>query len=189
MIEKTTVSIAAIELQDFLNQPLTDGADFSSALLTAGKTQLKAAARLGGNKICLVTETDQKRSRGKILLVDTDEMHLEVLSTILTDAGYKLFTATDGEAAFELVERESPDLIVSEVMLPKTDGFLFRQRLRENSRQQQIPFFILSFQKNEENVQRAFALEIEHYLQKPYMLSELTGLIQLKFRQLSVTTA
>ena len=100
-----------------------------------------------------------------------------------------LFTATDGEAAFELVERESPDLIVSEVMLPKTDGFLFRQRLRENSRQQQIPFFILSFQKNEENVQRAFALEIEHYLQKPYMLSELTGLIQLKFRQLSVTTA
>ena len=189
MIEKITVSIAAIELQDFLNQPLTDGADFSSALLTAGKTQLKAAARLGGNKICLVTETDQKRSRGKILLVDTDEMHLEVLSTILTDAGYKLFTATDGEAAFELVERESPDLIVSEVMLPKTDGFLFRQRLRENSRQQQIPFFILSFQKNEENVQRAFALEIEHYLQKPYMLSELTGLIQLKFRQLSVTTA
>ena len=147
------------------------------------------AARLGGNKICLVTETDQKRSRGKILLVDTDEMHLEVLSTILTDAGYKLFTATDGEAAFELVERESPDLIVSEVMLPKTDGFLFRQRLRENSRQQQIPFFSLSFQKNEENVQRAFALEIEHYLQKPYMLSELTGLIQLKFRQLSVTTA
>lgn len=189
MIEKITVSIAIIELQDFVGQPLADGVDFSSTLLTAGKAQLKGAGRIGGNKICLVKETETRRSRGKILLVDTDEMHLEVLSTILTDAGYKIFTATDGEAAFELVERESPDLIVSEVMLPKTDGFLFRQRLRENSLQQQIPFFLVSFQKNEENVQRAFALEIEHYLQKPYMLSELTGLIQLKARQLSVTTS
>lgn len=189
LIERTTVSIAVVELQDFVNQPLADVADFSTVLLTAGKTQLKDAARLGGNKIYLVKEVDQQGSRGKVLLVDTDEMHLAVLSIILTDAGYKIFTATDGEAAFELVERESPDLIVSEVMLPKTDGFLLRQRLRDNSAQQQIPFFLLSFQKNDENIQRAFSLDIEHYFQKPYVLSELTGLIQLKFRQLSVTTS
>ena len=145
--------------------------------------------RLGGNKICLVKETAQKQPRGKILLVDTDELHLQVLSTILTDAGYSVLIAKDGESAFEIVENESPDLIISEVMLPKTDGLLLRQRLRESSSQQRIPFFLLSFQKNDEHIQRAFALDIEHYLQKPYILSELLGLIQLKFRQLSVAAS
>ena len=189
MIEKITISIAIVDLQDFVKQSFSSGSHFASILLTAGKTQLKNARQLGGNRICMVNEMDQNPPSGKILLVDTDEMHLEVLSTILTDAGYKIYIANDGEAAFEMVERESPELIISEVMLPKTDGFLLRQRLRANSAQQQIPFFLLSFQKNDENIQRAFALDIEHYLQKPYILSELTGLIQLKFRQLSVTTS
>lgn len=189
MIEKVTVSIAVADLQDFINQFPASGSDFGSFLLNAGKAQLKNALRLGGNKICMVNETTRKLSRGKILLVDTDEMHLEVLSTILTDAGYQIQVARDGEAAFELVERESPDLIISEVMLPKTDGFLLRQRLRENSALLQIPFIFLSFQKNNETIQRAFSLDIEHYFQKPYILSELIGLIQLKFRQLSATTA
>lgn len=189
MIEKSTISIAVADLQDFFRQPSSNGAGFASVLLTAGRTQLMEARRLGGNRIVRVNEADQKPPSGKILLVDTDEMHLEVLGTILEDAGYKIYIAHDGEAAYEIVERESPELIISEVMLPKTDGFLLRQRLRATSAQQQIPFILLSFQKNDENIQRAFALDIEHYFQKPYILSELTGLIQLKFRQLSVTTS
>ncbi len=163
MIEKITISIAIVDMLDFVNQSYSNGSHFASVLLTAGKTQLKNARQLGGNRICIVNETDQNPSSGKILLVDTDAMHLEVLSTVLTDAGYKIYIANDGEAAFEMVERESPELIISEVMLPKTDGFLLRQRLRANSAHQQIPFFLLSFQKNEENIQRAFALDIEHY--------------------------
>lgn len=189
MIEKSTVSIAIADLQDFFRQPYSNDSHFASVLLTAGRTQLMESRRLGGNRICIVNETDQKPSSGKILLVDTDEMHLEILGTILMDAGYKIYIANDGEAAFEMVERESPELIISEVMLPKTDGFLLRQRLRATSAQQQIPFILLSFQKSDENIQRAFALDIEHYFQKPYILSELIGLIQLKFRQLSVTTS
>jgi diguanylate cyclase (GGDEF)-like protein len=189
MIEKSTISIAVADLQDFFRQTYSNGSQFSSVLLTAGRTQLMEARRLGGNRIVMVNETDQKPPSGKILLVDTDAMHLEVLGTILRVAGYKIFVANDGEAAFEMVERESPELIISEIMLPKTDGFLLRQRLRATSAQQQIPFILLSFQKNDENIQRAFALDIEHYFQKPYILSELIGLIQLKFRQLSVTTS
>ena len=189
MIEKSTISIAIADLQDFARQTYANGSHFALTLLTAGKTQLMDARRLGGNRICLVNETDQNPSNGKILLVDTDEMHLEVLGTLLTDAGYKICIANDGEAAIEMVERESPELIISEIMLPKTDGFLLRQHLRATSVQQQIPFILLSFQKNDENIQRAFSLDIEHYLQKPYILSELIGLVQLKFRQLSVTTS
>ena len=189
LIERITVSIAIVELQEFVNPPHSDGSNFPALLLAAGKSQLRDAMRLGGNKICLVKETAQKQPRGKILLVDTDELHLQVLSTILTDAGYSVLIAKDGESAFEIVENESPDLIISEVMLPKTDGLLLRQRLRESSSQQRIPFFLLSFQKNDEHIQRAFALDIEHYLQKPYILSELLGLIQLKFRQLSVAAS
>ena len=74
-------------------------------------------------------------------------------------------------------------MIISEVMLPKMDAFLLRQQLRMHSGRRETPFILVSFQKNEENIQRAFALDIEHYFQKPYILSELIGLIQLIFRK------
>ena len=78
-----------------------------------------------------------------------------------------------------------PELIISEVLLPKVDGFALRERLRQNSSSQAIPFFFLSHLKDHEGIQRALALDVdvEHYLQKPYILPELIGLVLLKFRQ------
>ena len=64
-----------------------------------------------------------------------------------------------------------------------SDGFALRERLRQNSTSQAIPFFFLSHLKDHEGIQRALALEVEHYLQKPYILPELIGLVLLKFRQ------
>ena len=81
------------------------------------------------------------------------------------------------------VEKHQPELIISEVLLPKVDGFALRERLRQNSSSQAIPFFFLSHLKDHEGIQRALALDVEHYLQKPYILPELVGLVLLKFRQ------
>ena len=79
-----------------------------------------------------------------------------------------------------------PELIISEVILPKTDGFLLRQRLRMDSGLRDIPFILVSFQKNEESIRRSFALDIGHYLQKPYIMTELIELVHLLFRRRSV---
>lgn len=102
----------------------------------------------------------------------------EVLKTFLENLKYKVFTATDGEEALNISERESLDLIISEVMLPKLDGFQIRENLLSQSHTKGIPFIIVSYLKNDDSVQRASALEVEHYFKKPYMLSELIGVIR-----------
>lgn len=189
MIERLTVSVVVVDLAEFVQKQYPEGSDFASTVVSQAKTQLELLRRQGGNRVAVAGEEQQRMAAGKILLVDTDALHLEVLGTILNDAGFSVMTAPDGEAALDMVEKDLPDLIVSEVMLPKTDGFLLRRRLKLNHTFQQIPFILVSFQKNEENIQRAFGLDIEHYFQKPYVLAELLGLIQLKFRQLSVTSS
>ena len=106
-----------------------------------------------------------------------------MLGNLLQAEGFSILTAANGAEAFEVVEKRQPELIISEVLLPKLDGFGLRERLRQNSATQAIPFFFLSHLKDHEGIQRALALEVEHYLQKPYILPELIGLVLLKFRQ------
>lgn len=67
-------------------------------------------------------------------------------------------------------------------MLPKMDGFLVRERLSMQSSTKNIPFIIMSHLKNEDSVKRALALNVDYYFKKPYMLSELLGIIKNKVK-------
>lgn len=71
-----------------------------------------------------------------------------------------------------------PTVIVSEVMLPKTNGFAFREELRHSSRLSEIPFILVSQRKSDELIEKAALLGILHFLRKPFSLVELLGLIQ-----------
>ena len=186
LIERITVSIAVFSLHDFFGNDFQDCKDFAAAVSSAGKSRLLWARQQGGNQVLQANTEVPSPVLGKIVIVDTDEIHLEVLGTLLQDAQYSVFTARDGDEAYEIIDREVPELIISEVILPKTDGFLLRQRLRMDSGLRDIPFILVSFQKNEESIRRSFALDIGHYLQKPYIMTELIELVHLLFRRRSV---
>ncbi len=186
LIERISVSIAVFSLNDFFGNNFQDCKAFASAIASAGKARLLLARQQGGNQVLQANTEMSAPMMGKIVIVDTDEIHLEVLSTLLRDAQYSVFTARDGDEAYEIINRELPELIISEVILPKTDGFLLRQRLRMDSGLRDIPFILVSFQKNEESIRRAYAMDIGHYLQKPYIMTELIELVHLLFRQRSI---
>ena len=59
----------------------------------------------------------------RILLVDDNATNLQVLHHTLDKRGYRLFVARDGEAAIRVVEREQPDLILLDIMMPEMDGY------------------------------------------------------------------
>jgi putative two-component system response regulator len=65
----------------------------------------------------------QKGSSGVILVVDDLETNLKLLSEILALQGYRVLTARDGEEAIEIVGREQPDFVLSDVRMPRCDGF------------------------------------------------------------------
>jgi two-component system, cell cycle response regulator len=78
------------------------------------------------------------------------------------------------------IEKERPDVILTEVMLPKVDGFLIREKTMASSDLKNKVFIFMSHLKDENTIQRAVALQIEHYFKKPCIPAEIVGLIKNK---------
>jgi CheY-like chemotaxis protein len=81
---------------------------------------------------------------GSILIVDDDPALLDVLSTLLTEDGWRVATATDGEAALAAVERERPTAMVLDLMMPRVDGFQVLQALRRRPSTRELPVIVVT---------------------------------------------
>lgn len=181
-IEKTTVSIGLIctdevrKEQEYSNQ-------LAEVMYNIALMRVKLAKGKGMNIVCNNSSVvNYQNEIGKILIVDTDELNIDVLKTFLENLNYKVITASNGEEALRISEREQLDLIISEIMIPQMDGFLVREKLLAQSQTKNIPFIIVSYLKNDDSVKRAAELQVEHYFKKPFMLSELLGVIKNKIK-------
>ena len=181
-IEKITVSIGVVCLDELITQnPYLEGP--AEALYNIAVMRVKLAKNMGMNFVCSRSAIeDYQEHIGNILIVDSDEVSIDVLETFLENSNYNVRIAHDGEEAVRIAEKETIDLMISEIMLPKMDGFLVREKLLTQSHTQSIPFIIVSHLKNDDSVQRAVGLGIEHYFKKPFMLSELLGVIKNKIK-------
>jgi two-component system, OmpR family, alkaline phosphatase synthesis response regulator PhoP len=84
-------------------------------------------------------------SQGKKILVADDESHiLNVVSLKLTNAGYTVVTASDGQEAFELVTADRPDLIITDYHMPILSGLELCQKLRQSEKTAGIPTILLT---------------------------------------------
>jgi DNA-binding response OmpR family regulator len=85
-----------------------------------------------------------KTKQGYLLVVEDIPDILKLLETTLTFKGYRVMTARDGEEALELVKKDRPLMIISDILMPKMDGFSLLHRLRINSETRKIPVVFLS---------------------------------------------
>ena len=83
-------------------------------------------------------------SEGTILIVEDLEQIRELLKVTLTFQGYPVDTAADGQEALEKIEKEPPALIVTDLLMPKMDGYAMIYRLRRNKETREIPIIVLS---------------------------------------------
>jgi len=177
-IEKTTASIGLVCFDEIKEDNLLINSP-EAVMYNVAKMRVSLAISMGMNIVCSHSSIDTYQdTAASILLVDTDEVNIDVLKTFLENLHYRVFTAKDGVEALELVEQRHLDLIISEIMIPKMDGFILREKVLSQSNIKSIPFVVLSYLKNEDSVQRAASLGIEHYFRKPFMLSELIGVIK-----------
>ncbi len=115
----------------------------------------------------------------KILLIDYDQGALASLQGILIKEGYQVVTAGDGQAGWEKFNRESPDLVLLEAMLPKVHGFELCQRIA-SERNSQTPVFIMTG-VYKDRVYRTEALRTygaAEYFEKPLKMAELLTSIE-----------
>ena len=102
-----------------------------------------------------------------ILIVDDNPHVLKLLKISLEKAGYKIHTAENGDEGLEISKKVKPDLIVSDVMMPETDGIEFCWMIRENSEIPMVPFIFLTSLSDRDMEIRGFRAGADEYLIKP----------------------
>lgn len=88
--------------------------------------------------------THTKKDGKKILIVDDEASLGNVLATALTYEGYTTLKAIDGEAGLAIAEKELPDLIILDIMMPKVDGITMLKKLRENEETKKIKVIVMT---------------------------------------------
>ena len=110
---------------------------------------------------------------GKILIVEDDKNISKLVKYNLEKDGYDCVTSITGEEAFDVLDKESIDLIVLDIMLPKMDGFEVCRRIRQDSKLKAIPVIMLTAKGQE--IDRIVGLELgaDDYMVKPFSPREL----------------
>jgi phosphoserine phosphatase RsbU/P len=104
----------------------------------------------------------------KILIVDDEPFNVDYLEQELEDLNYELISASNGQEALDQVQRESPDLILLDMMMPVMDGFEVLARLKANPLTRDIPVVVISAQSDLQSVVKGVQLGAEDYLPKPF---------------------
>jgi DNA-binding response OmpR family regulator len=121
----------------------------------------------------LILESRGSMAESKtILLVDDDPEIIAAMRTFLQQKGYRVLTASDGNAGLAVAERERPDLVIVDMMMPKKSGFLVLEGLK--SRRDSAPRVVM-ITANEGSRHRAYAemLGVDDYLRKPFAMDKL----------------
>lgn len=116
----------------------------------------------------------------RILVVDDDPSLRDLLEAYLTDTGFSVDLAADGQQMRELIQHRPPDAIVLDLMLPGVDGLALTRELREHS---QVPILMLSARGDE--IDRVVGLELgaDDYLGKPFSPRELLARLRALLRR------
>lgn len=109
----------------------------------------------------------------KILFIEDESALQRAASEVLTEKGYTVLSALDGELGLKTAKTETPDIILLDLILPKKDGFEVLKELKADPATQAIPVIILSNLAESADVERALTLGARTYLVKTnYRLEE-----------------
>jgi two-component system KDP operon response regulator KdpE len=123
---------------------------------------------------------DRSLSPSTILVVDDEQPIREFIARNLEVRGYRVAQAADGLEALSVLDRESPDLIILDVMMPNLNGFDVCRRIRQTST---VPIIMLTALGEESDKVTAFDLGADDYLTKPFGVGELLGRLKAVLRR------
>jgi DNA-binding response OmpR family regulator len=133
------------------------------------------------DEIVKAAEADQPEApvagKKRILLVDDDYEIIESMKIALEARHYEVLVARDGNQGLVMAEREDPDLVILDMMMPKRSGFLVLEKLR---RSRPVPLRVIMITANEGSRHKAYAemLGVDDYIRKPFPLDRLMESVQ-----------
>lgn len=121
-----------------------------------------------------------------ILVADDDKNTRLLMKAILEGAGYRVFTAVDGQEAMDMLDREHVDLVVLDVMMPRMDGYAFTQTLRQGG--STLPILMVSAKQLPADKHRGFLVGTDDYITKPIDEEEMLLRIKALLRRAKIVS-
>ncbi|MDI6600820.1 MAG: response regulator [Thermoanaerobacteraceae bacterium] len=120
----------------------------------------------------------------KILVADDSVLTNRITSDILKRAGYEVINAVDGEEALELIQKERPDLLLTDIVMPKLSGLDVCKVIRDDPAYNLMPIIILTTKGQEEDKLKGLELGADDYIVKPFNEKELLIRVKNLFKRI-----
>ncbi len=178
-IEKITVSIAIFRFIELFVYEQVNFEELLDEIMNRANMRLKIVKSLGSN---VVFEDAMLRklikSRGKILICDFDSYSSKIIRKELEKLNFEVVVTDDGEEAYKIIKSEKIVLVISSIMINKIDAFELKKMMNEFSAFKSIGFILIDFSKSPDTIKRAYSLDIDYYLKKPFLIEELMEIVK-----------
>jgi two-component system cell cycle response regulator DivK len=117
--------------------------------------------------------------QSKILVIDDSTTNIVLLEAILTEKGYLIETALNAKEAFVRLEKQIPDLILLDLLMPKVSGFDFLEQIRQDEKTKKTPVIVISaLNTDDENLHKIKKLDAVDFIRKPIDIQYLVNLVE-----------
>lgn len=122
----------------------------------------------------------------RLLVIDDHDDIRENIAEILSLAGYEVFTAENGKRGVETALKESPELIICDIMMPELDGYGVLHLLRKNETTLNTPFIFLTAKTERTDFRKGMEMGADDYITKPFDDIELLNAIEIRLKKYDV---
>jgi chemosensory pili system protein ChpA (sensor histidine kinase/response regulator) len=140
--------------------------------------ELSGADASGAGGLAVALPTPAAPQVPLILVVDDSITVRRVTQRLLQREGYRVSMAADGLQALERLQEERPTVVLSDIEMPRMDGFDLARNIRGDNRLSSLPIIMITSRIAEKHREHAKELGVDHYLGKPYAEDELLSLIR-----------
>jgi two-component system chemotaxis response regulator CheY len=113
-----------------------------------------------------------------ILTVDDSRTMRDMLNMALSEAGYRVVHAVDGEHGLEVLRAENPDIVITDINMPKLDGFGFIETVRKDPGYRGLPILVLTTENAPEKKERAREAGATGWIVKPFNAEKLVSVVR-----------
>ena len=115
----------------------------------------------------------------KVLVVDDEPSILMSLEFLMKKEGYQVFIARDGSEALDIIEQETPAIIILDIMMPNVDGYEVCSYVKNNSRLGHIKVIFLSAKNKEIDIEKGYSMGADLYVPKPFSTKNLVAKVKV----------
>lgn len=126
------------------------------------------------------TPEPQKPAKIKVVIVDDNPITLKLIRSILQQREkYLIRSAPDGKKGLELIQKEKPALVITDIMMPEVDGLSLLRELRKQPETQSLPVILLTAKGSGEDIKEGYREGADYYMTKPFTEAQLVRGVNL----------